>query len=90
MQFFIPFSKWNVQLLKIIPSILDSSKKAMLEYRQLKNGKILGMFHTEVPTELHGQGIAAKLCKVGDAVINQNMDLGGIQVLPWEWVEGCD
>jgi len=48
MQFFLPF---------------NNSKKAILEYRQLKGGKVLDMFHTEVPTELRGQGIAAKLCK---------------------------
>ncbi|KAI6176906.1 N-acetyltransferase domain-containing protein 1 [Aphelenchoides bicaudatus] len=48
MQFFIPFNQ---------------TKKAVLDYRLLKGGKIVDMHHTEVPVELRGQGIAAKLCK---------------------------
>ncbi|KAI6215079.1 hypothetical protein M3Y94_00342800 [Aphelenchoides besseyi] len=41
---------------------LNGSKRAVLEYRQLKDN-VIDMYHTEVPKEMRGQGIAQKLAK---------------------------
>lgn len=56
----------------VTTSHLDSSKKAVLDYRQLKGGKVLDMHHTEVPPELRGQGIAAQLCKEAFKYCHEN------------------
>ena len=57
--------------------------KAVLLYENEGPGRsIMNMYHTQVPTELRGQGIAGQLAKVS-SVVKLNTTAQKMHVVPW-------